>query len=65
MQQITLNFSADALRKVLQRFYNSIMLGEYQLKNTNIIDLMKSQVQFTADEMRVRIGKDLVVNILD
>jgi hypothetical protein len=42
MQQITLNFSADALRKVLQRFYNSIMLGEYQLKNTNIIDLMKS-----------------------
>jgi hypothetical protein len=30
LQQITLNFSADALRKVLERFLHQIMIGKIQ-----------------------------------
>jgi hypothetical protein len=41
------------------------MIGKKQDEEDHVMTLMRSAVRFTANEMRIRIGKDLVVEIID
>jgi hypothetical protein len=41
------------------------MIGNYEPNTKGVMRLMSEQVKFTANEMRIRIGKDLVVDIIE
>jgi hypothetical protein len=67
---ITMGFSQDAIRKFLERLYQQIMIGNHRPQQGESAEsalkkLIDEQCAFTANEMKVYVGSQLVVDIVN